>query len=197
MKSQSLCLLASLAAILLLGACQQEEKHPGADALAQVIQEEIKAYQAAKKDCTTSQTRLTIFYRDEGWHKRTAQASVDVIQNNFDKDEEFIWDSARIIKKVSKRLDDASFEFKATCRGNLDYLVNLKKNAGIEIKKKMDIIDVGAVSRLYDLDVQLRPYIKDSYQIRDKLVEARLESLKQHRIEKEVEATLGKSITGD
>ncbi len=60
----------------------------------------------------------------------------------------------------------------------------------------MDVINVGAVSRLYDLDEQLRTFIKDAYLIRDKLVEERLKSLERHRIEKEVEEALGKGITG-
>ena len=195
MKSQSLCLLVSLAALFLFGACQQE-KHPGADALSKVIQEEIKAYQAAKKDCAAAQATLKTFYSDAGWHKRTAQASVTVIENNFTKEKEFRNGSARIIKATSKRLDDASFDFKSTCRGNQDYLADLKKSAGIAIKKNMDVINVGAVSRLYDLDEQLRTFIKDAYLIRDKLVEERLKSLERHRIEKEVEEALGKGITG-
>ena len=164
--------------------------------LSQVIEEEIKVYQAAKQDCTTAQAKLKAFYSDAGWHKRVAQAAVAVIQNNFVKKKEFKKDSVRIIKAVSTRLDDTCFDFKSSCRGNLDYLTDLKKTAGIEIKKNMDVIDVGAVSRLYNLDEPLKKFIKDVYQIRDEKVEARLTELERHRIEKQVNDVLG-SITGD
>ncbi|MBW1811733.1 MAG: hypothetical protein JRJ87_26325 [Deltaproteobacteria bacterium] len=196
MKSQLMCLLATLAAFFGLGGCSGE-KHPGAELLTQVIEEEIKAYQAAKLDCPAAEAKLKAFYSDSAWHKRAAQASVTVIQNNFTKKKEFRNASVRMIKAFSTRLDDACFEFKSSCRGNQDYLTNLKTSAGKAIKKDMDTIDVGAVSRLYNMDEQFKKFIQDGYLVRDEKVEARLKGLERNRIEKQVEAALGKSITGD
>jgi len=190
MKGRTTDIVALVVGSLLAVACT-EEKHPGAEKLAAVVGEEVKVYQSARADCEGAKARLEAFYADSGWHKRVAAAAVATIQNIFSKEEDFARDSMRILKPAYKQLDGACFEFYSTCKGDLKYLEELKKTAGAAIKKEMDTIDVGAVSRLYHTEGQLREYIMEAFKIRDPKVEARLKKLEKHRVKKRVDEVLG------
>lgn len=173
----------------LLPACEKE-KHPEAEQLAALMDEEFKIYREAKQDCDSAVARLEAFYADPGRLERAAGAVTEIIHKDFSKDEDYRAESIKIIKPSFMELGSVKFDFNSKCKVDPDLLELLKLKAGQEIKQAVDAKDIGAVSRLYQMNNDLREYIQTGLYVYDPEVEMRMANLRRHRARKAASAKL-------
>lgn len=184
MRSSLIAMIAIVVTLFGLASCK-EENHPEAENLAALISEEIQAYKSAQSDCENAQTVLQAFYGDPARHEHAAQAALAIIRKDYQEDEDYRRVSIQLIKPSFNRLGGVIFDFNSRCQIDSDFLDALKLSAGQKIKQAIDAQDIGAVSRLYQMEGDLREFIMSGLHVYDPEVEARLANLQKHRAEKE------------
>ena len=113
-----------------------------------------------------------------------------IIHKDFSKDEDYRAESIKIIKPSFMELGSVKFDFNSSCKVDDDLLELLKLKAGQDIKKAVDTKDIGAISRLYQMNNDLREYIQTGLYVYDPEVEMRMANLRQHRARKEAQVKL-------
>jgi len=189
MRGSSIAFVVMLAFCCALAGCS-EEKHPEAESLAALINEEIKAYKSAQNDCENAEIKLDAFYENPQRHERVAKTAIAIISKYFDKGEDYCKASAKLIKPCFNKLGSAIFDFNSRCQLGSDALDVMRLTSGQKIKQAMNGQDAGAVSRMYQMEGDLREFIQSGFYVYDPEVEIRLANLQQHRARKEARSKL-------